>query len=46
MDSTQLENAQYRSESIVDLAKAMVAGISRCIPAELSGIDPRLTLGL
>ena len=24
MDSTQLENAQYRSESIVDLAKAMV----------------------
>ncbi len=29
-----------------DLAKDMVAGIARCIPAELSGIDPRLTLGL
>ena len=29
-----------------DLAKDVVAGISRCIPAELSGIDPRLTLGL
>ena len=28
------------------LAKDTISGISRCIPAELSGIDPRVALGL
>ena len=37
-------NSMRRHE--FDLAKDVVAGIARCIPAELSGIDPRLTLGL